>query len=436
VKFPEPYPDAASQVRALARPLVEPSDLQPLVERARDSRFICLGEASHGTREFYEWRNAISRELIEDGGVAWIGVEGDWPDCWRINLWVRGQADTELTARELLAGFQRWPTWMWANVETADFLEWLRAWNLEQPEASRVGFYGLDVYSLWDSLRQIIGWLEANEPSAVPAAMRAWQCFLPYREDPHEYAWSTRLVPTSCEVPVVQLLTEVRSRAVSHLQDENVFDAVQNAEVAAGAERYYRAMVRGDRQSWNVRDIHMADTIDRLAAHFGPGARGLVWEHNTHVGDARATDMAAEGLVNVGQLMRERHASEGVLLVGFAAHRGTVIAAGAWGAAEKVMPVPAAREGSHEQLLHATLGVPALLLFEEDRSGPWLADRRGHRAIGVVYAPEREAGNYVPTRMGDRYDALIWLEQVEALHPLHHEARPSEAEYETEPTGY
>ncbi len=195
-------------------------------------------------------------------------------------------------------------------------------------------------------------------------------------------------------------------------------------------------MVRGDRQSWNIRDHHMADTIDRLAQRAGPRSKGLVWEHNTHVGDARATDMAAAGLVNVGQLVRQRHAADGVALVGFAGHRGTVLAAAGWGSEERVLSVPPAVTGSHEDLLHRALGAPAVLLFPEDRSGAWLSTRRGHRAIGVVYEPRRESGNYVPTVMGARYDALLWFEETAALRPLHREAPPREPELETEPTGF
>jgi erythromycin esterase-like protein len=267
--------------------------------------------------------------------------------------------------------------------------------------------------------------------------MQAWQCFIPAREDPHQYAWSTRLVPSSCETDVVALLTEVRSRTLASADaDDDAFDALQNAEVAAGAEKYYRTMVRGDRESWNVRDLHMADTIDRLARHHGADSKGLVWEHNTHVGDARATDMADAGMLNVGQLLRERHEAHGVALVGFASYVGTVIAASEWGVPEKVLDVPAAREGSHEALLHAVLGAPSLLVFGDDRSGPWLSSRLGHRAIGVVYEPRREAGNYVPTRMGGRYDALLWLERTEALRPLHHEALTHDPELETAPSGF
>lgn len=424
------------EIRSLAQPLRTRADLAGLVERVSGSRFVCLGEASHGTHEYYRWRAEISRRLIETAGFGWIGVEGDWPDCWRLNEWVRGLTGRDLDAAQVLAGFERWPTWMWANRDVADFLDWLRGHNLARRPEERVGFYGLDVYSLWDSLREVIAWLEAHAPESLRTAMQAWQCFVPFREDPHRYAHSTRLVPENCEADVVGLLVEVRLRARSRAGDEAAFDAVQNAEVAAGAERYYRAMVRGDRTSWNVRDIHMADTVDRLGAHLGPASKGLIWEHNTHIGDARATDMATEGMVNVGQLLRERHAGEGVSLIGFAGHRGSVLAASGWGEPERVMAVPPARPGSHEDQLHRAVGEPSVLVFGDDRATPWLAGRFGHRAIGVVYRPEREGGNYVPTRMGGRYDALLWFEDTTALTALHHEGRPVEPEYETEPTGF
>jgi erythromycin esterase len=424
------------ELRSLARPLRGPADLDGLVDRIGPDRYVCLGEASHGTHEFYAWRAQMSRRLVLEHDFTWIGVEGDWPDCWRINRWVRGLEHQQLDVEQLLAGFERWPTWMWANHEVAGFLDWLREENLTRPPARRVGFYGLDVYSLWDSLRVVLSWLEEHAPEAVPDALRAWQCFVPYREDPHQYAWSTRLVPESCEADVVRLLLEVRRRTASLPEDdESAFDAAQNAETAVGAELYYRVMVRGDRESWNIRDRHMAATVDRIARHLGAGSKGLVWEHNTHVGDARATDMGAAGMVTVGQLLRESHATEGVALVGLAAHRGTVVAAAGWGEPERVLRVPEALSGTHEDLLHRGLAEPAVLDFGADRSGPWLSASHGHRAIGVVYEPRRERGNYVPTVMGGRYDALLWFEQTDALHPLHHEGRPREPELETEPTG-
>lgn len=425
-----------AQIRALAHPLADAGDLDALLNQAAGARYVCLGEASHGTGEYYRWRAAISRRLIQEHGFTWIGVEGDWPDCWRLNRWVRGQEDRDLDASQLLAGFERWPTWMWSNQEVAEFLTWLRTWNLALPDRERTGFYGLDVYSLWDSLREIFTWLESNASDALPAALRAWQCFIPYGEDPQRYAWGNRLVPQSCEADVVALLAEVHRRTMGREErDPAAFDALQNAVVAANAELYYRTMVRADRQSWNIRDHHMSDTIDRIAQHHGPGSKGLVWAHNTHVGDARATDMERAGMVNIGQLLRERHPGE-VFLAGFASYSGSVTAAEAWGAPEQTMVVPRAPAGSHEDLLNLALGQPSVLVFGPDRSGHWLTARHGHRAIGVVYDPRRETGNYVPTLMGERYDALVWFPQTTALHPLHHELPPTEPELETEPTGF
>lgn len=426
--------DMLRDVRALAAPLVDATALDPIVAAAGSRRFVAIGEASHGTHEFYAARADLTRRLIDEAGATWIGVEGDWPDCWRIDRWVRGIEGSGRDARAVLSGFERWPTWMWANSDVANFLDWLRARNDRRPYAQRVGFYGLDVYSLWDSLARTMGWLADHEPDALPLAARAWRCFAPFDEDPQRYAWGTRLVPTSCEDDVVALLTEVRRRAAA--DGDAAFDAVQNATIAAEAERYYRAMVRTDRGSWNIRDRHMADTVDRLAGHLGPASKGVLWAHNTHVGDARATTMAEAGMLNLGQLLRERHGAAGVLLVGMASYGGTVTAAAGWGLPDERMTVPDARPESHEGLLHDALAEPSALLFDPDRARTWLARVAGHRAIGVVYDPAREAGNYVPTVMGRRYDALLWFERTEALRPLHREAAPEEAELETEPSGF
>lgn len=413
------------EIRALALPLETVSrDLDGLVEVCSPARFVCLGEASHGTQEYYLWRAALSRRLIEEHRFSWIGVEGDWPDCWRINRWVRGQIDQDVDARQLLAGFERWPTWMWANQLVAEFLTWLREWNLARPDNQRTGFYGLNVYSLWDSLREIFGWLIVKAPDAVPAALRAWRCFVPFREDPQRYASSARLVPQSCEADVVALLEELHRQTFGWVEDDPAaFDAVQNAFVAANAERYYRTMISGDQQSWNIRDHHMSDTIDRLACHHGRGSKGLVWAHNTHIGDAGATDMALDGMVNIGQLMRLRHHGS-VVLVGFASYKGSVTAARSWGSPEQDMNVPEAVPGSHEDLLHSAVQSPSTLIFGADMAGRWLSSWRGHRAIGVVYNPHRERGNHVPTAMGQRYETLVWFPQTTALRLLHHDTCP------------
>jgi erythromycin esterase-like protein len=322
---------------------------------------------------------------------------------------------------------------MWANEEVVDFTRWLRAHNTALDEAERVGFHGLDVYSLWESLREILTYLREHDPEQVPAALAAYRCFEPYDEDEQQYALATRFVPTSCENEVVDLLVGLRQKAAA--DGAGWFAAWQNAEVVAGAERYYRAMVRGGRESWNVRDRHMDDTLARLLQHYGPGAKAIVWAHNTHVGDARATDMAAAGEVNIGQLARERYGADRVVLVGFGSHRGTVVAADAWGAPAEVMPVPPARRHSLEDVLHAAAPPDALLVFPQAERPDVLTDELDHRAIGVVYHPDREQwGNYVPTVLGARYDAFCWFDRSEAVRPLH-TRRVDVLEPETYPYG-
>ncbi|HEX2576132.1 MAG TPA: erythromycin esterase family protein [Aquihabitans sp.] len=422
--------DDLTTIQDLATPLVSSADLDPLVERARGARIVLIGEASHGTSEYYRWRAELTKRLLVEQSFDLVAVEGDWPDCFSINCWAKG-AHPELDAEAALGAFRRWPTWMWANREVASFLGWLRERNAD---GANVGFYGLDVYSLWDSLRAVLDHVREHRPDALDAAREAVRCFEPYGEDPQRYARATRMVPTDCEEEVVDLLVDLQQAARTEPGGpEAELDAQQNAAVLAGAERYYRTMVRGDEQSWNVRDHHMADTLDRLLEHHGLTGRAVVWEHNTHIGDARATDMAAHGMVNVGQLARERHGDDEVFLVGFAGHRGSVIAGSSWGAPHRDVEVPPAPEGTHEDLLHRALGRDSLLLFGDDRTSTWLTERRGHRAIGVVYDPRRDRwGNWVPTVMGRRYDALIHLEETHALEPLDL-APPTGFERDTEP---
>jgi erythromycin esterase len=422
------------QIAELAHPLTGPADLDPLVERVGDARFVLIGEASHGTADYYWWRAELTKRLIVERAFGFVAVEGDWPDCFEVNCWVKDRAGRRRTAADTLALFERWPTWMWANTEVAEFVDWLRDHN--RRTESDVGFYGLDVYSLWQSIDRILRYLHDEHPNDLTAAKHALACFEPYAEDPQQYAHSTRFVSEGCEREVVELLADLR-RLIRDPDgepgSEADFDALQNSEVLAGAERYYRTMIRGGGESWNVRDCHMADTLDRLIAHHGAMSKAIVWEHNTHVGDARATDMAGAGMVNVGQLVRERHGDDGVVLVGFSGFEGSVIAAPRWGAPMRRMEVPPARTDSHEALLHEIGSTaPLLTVFPEDRDGEWLSSRRGHRAIGVVYEPARDRyGNWVPTVMGDRYDALIHIDRTTALHPL--PARPAGGEQETYP---
>jgi erythromycin esterase len=424
-------------VRALARPLRDPGDLDPLIERIGDARVVLLGEASHGTHEYYTWRTAITRRLVEEHGFSFVAVEGDWPDCHRVHRSVTLARDAGDDPREVLRGYERWPTWMWANEEVADLARWLRTHNAGRAAGERVGFHGLDVYSLWDSLRAVLDHLQEHHPEHVDAALEAFRCFEPYAEDPQEYARATRLLPTSCEDPVIGVLRALRAASESGAgtEPDAAFVAEQNARVAAGAEAYYRAMVRGGAESWNVRDRHMDDTLARLLEHYGDGARAVVWEHNTHVGDARYTDMRDAGMVNLGQLARERYGEEAVVIVGFGSHHGSVIAGDSWGAPMERMPLPPARAGSVEALLHdAVPDVGALFLFPPDMPD-WAAREMAHRAVGVVYHPGAERwGNYVPTVLGRRYDAFCWIDETRSLVPLHG-TRPSGGELETYPFG-
>ena len=428
-------------VRALARPLRHPGDLDPLLDRIGDARVVLLGEASHGTHEYYAWRTAITRRLVEEHGFSFVAVEGDWPDCHRVHCAVT-LAAPDADPREVLRGYERWPTWMWANEEVADLARWLRRHNADRAPEDRVGFHGLDVYSLWDSLRAILGYLEEHEPAAVGPALEAFRCFEPYAEDPQQYARATAFVPTSCEAAVVEMLRVLREApppADGGPARDAAFVAEQNARVAAGAEAYYRAMVHGGPESWNVRDTHMADTLDRLLEHYdgrsGGRARAVVWEHNTHVGDARFTDMRDAGMVNVGQLARERHGEHDVVIVGFGSHSGSVIAGDSWGALVQRMPLPPARGGSVEALLHDAVPDATALFVAPPAAPDWMVREMPHRAVGVVYRPQAERwGNYVPTVLGRRYDAFGWIDESRALSPLAG-THPRGLELETFPSG-
>ena len=409
-------------VQQVAHPLETSADLDPLLDRIGDARFVLMGEATHGTSEYYLWRVRLSRRLIEEKGFSFVAVEGDWPDCYRINRYVKNYDGAGKNIYDVLNTFERWLTWMWANWEVAAFAEWLRQHNRDVPEEQKVGFYGLDVYSLWESLAEVTQYLEKSSPEDLETAYRAYSCFQPYEEDVYAYARATRMVPTSCEDEVIALLQEMRRKALAARYDgdrEAAFNAEQNALVAVGAENYYRTMVRGDSESWNIRDKHMTDTLDRLVAHHGSSSKAIVWEHNTHIGDARATPMASAGIFNVGQLVRERQRVDDVLLLGFGSHRGTVIAGQYWGADMESMPVPPAQSGSWEDIFHRALGEDSMLIFSESRqANEWFRKVRGHRAIGVVYNPPGSFGSFVPTSLSQRYDAFIYLEETEALHPL------------------
>ncbi|AHM58899.1 hypothetical protein D770_03160 [Flammeovirgaceae bacterium 311] len=381
-----------------------------------------LGEASHGTHEYYSWRMQLSRRLIEEKGFSFIAVEGDWPDCYRINRYVKNYPDSGKTAEEVIRKFDRWPTWMWANWEVVAFTEWLRRHNQHTEQKSRVGFYGLDVYSLWESLDAIMDYLKKEDPKAAEYAQRTINCLEPYRDEEGgiSYARAQRWMPSSCEKEVVELLRAVRSRSNQYDMDpEGAFNAEQNARTAVNAEKYYRMMVDPGPHSWNLRDEHMMNTLNKLLEFHGENSKAIVWEHNTHIGDARYTDMAAAGMFNIGQLAREQWGEEQVRLIGFGSYKGTVTAGRFWGAPTENMELPPARENSWEYKLQQ-IGDNFILLSEDLKNIPELQQNVMHRAVGVVYNPERERySNYVPTRIAKRYDAFVFLKESRGLHPLH-----------------
>ncbi|MEU1888712.1 erythromycin esterase family protein [Micromonospora rifamycinica] len=416
----------------LVQRLGTPGDFDPLLDRVRDARVVMIGEATHGSHDYYRLREQLTRRLIAEQGFDFVAVEGDWPAFDRVHRSVVGAPGGAPDPRTALGGFTRWPTWMWANAEVDRFCRWLRAWNLQRAEGERTGFHGLDVYSLGESMQAIFDYLGEEDPGAMEAAQDAYRCFEPYGGRVEAYGAASRFVSARCEEEVVRLLARTRAHVVS--DGPEAFAAWQNAEVVAGAERYYRAMVHGGPDSWNVRDIHMADTLDRLLDRYGPAARGIVWAHNTHIGDARATDMAGDGMVNIGQLARERWGRDAVTLIGLGGYRGTVVAAPHWGSPAEVMTVPPALEGSVEHRLHGLLPERAVLVFGGADQPAWFTGVADHRAIGVVYDPAAERwGNYVPTRLADRYDAFVWCDDSTALHPL--PAVTTVGELETYPSG-
>jgi len=409
-------------VRERSHDLKNITDLDILMNRIGDARIVMLGEATHGTHEYYTWRTHITERLIQEKGFSFIAVEGDWPDCYRLNRYIKNYDRKQENAFHILKRFNRWPTWMWANWEIVALSEWLYEHNKSLTANRKVGFYGLDVYSLWESMDAIMQYLRGIDPIALKVAEEAFSCFEPYRrEEGYSYARASQFVPELCENEVVDLLKEIQKKLPQYNTDhENVFSAEQNALVAVNAEKYYRAMIKGGAHSWNVRDRHMTDTLQRLLQFHGPDAKAIVWAHNTHIGDARATDMADEGMFNLGELIRMEHHEKGVALVGFGSYEGSVIAAHSWGAPMLKIGIPAAQRGSWEYLLHEASPQNKLLIMDDFMDDLFMETHIGHRAIGVVYSPQYEKfGNYVPTIPPMRYDAFIFLDKTHALHPLH-----------------
>ncbi len=415
--------EVVNVIQQSSLPLPGKAALQPLFDKIGNARIVMLGEATHGTHEYYTWRAYISQRLIEEKGFNCIAVEGDWPDAFEVNRFIKGYDTPEKNSIDVLRNFNRWPTWMWANWEMVALVNWMKEHNRSRPPHEKVGFYGLDVYSLWESMKSIMDYLEKTDPAAMHLAEEAFHCFEPYRKgEGISYGRASRFVPELCESEVKDLLLNIRQKIATYNSDpENVFSVEQNARIAVNAEEYYRIMLQGGPHSWNLRDKHMADTLERLLEFHGPDSKIIVWAHNTHIGDARATDMVDEGMFNLGEIARIRHQQEGVVLVGFGSYKGSVISGRSWGSEMYRIPLPPARENSWEYYLHLAGEENKLILTEGLLNNYLMMENHyGHRAVGVVYDPKfEEYGNYVPTIIPLRYDAFIYLNETKALYPLH-----------------
>jgi erythromycin esterase-like protein len=431
-------------VRDAAHRLVgSPVDYDALLELIGDARFVLLGEASHGTHDFYDQRAQITKRLILEKGFNAVAVEADWPDAYRVNRYVRG-AMQDTSGELALSGFKRFPTWMWRNADVLDFVCWLREHNDAAPETA-AGFYGLDLYSLHASIDAVLAYLRKVDPEAARRAHYRYACFDHFGDDTQAYGYPTSFgLAESCEQEVVGQLVELQRLAADHasrdgrVADDEFFFAEQNARLVKNAEQYYRSMFRGRVESWNRRDAHMAETLDALVAHVtsrGRKPKIAVWEHNSHLGDARATEIGEAGELNVGQLVRQRYGAEAVL-VGFTTHHGTVTAASDWDAPAERKRVRPALPDSYESLFHEVNIERFMLDLRSGGHAEGLRTARLERAIGVVYLPETERrSHYFYARLPEQFDAVLHFDETRAVEPLERIPVPSGEVAETFPSG-
>jgi protein-L-isoaspartate(D-aspartate) O-methyltransferase len=393
---------------------IESADLGPLLKRIGDARIVLLGEASHGTSQFYEMRDQITRALIEQKGFTFVGIEGDWPDVAKIDHYVR---HFEYSASEWTA-FSRFPTWMWRNREVRNFVDWLRYYNADFVPEKRIAFYGLDLYSLHRSISQVLEYLQDVDPETARIAKHRYSCLTPWQSDPAAYGYAALNGRyRSCEVPVGQMLAEIRRKQSDYTpQDgERYFNAMQNAKLVVNAEEYYRSMYYGSRASWNLRDGHMFATLESLLEYHGNHSKAIVWAHNSHVGNAAATEMSYRREINIGQLCRN-HFGDKCYSIGFGTHSGTVAAASEWGGPMEIKKIVPSLPQSYERLFHESECAKFMLPLRYARSAE-LRDKlrvpRLQRAIGVIYRPETEReSHYFETCLPEQFDEMIWFDET------------------------
>ncbi|WP_157216545.1 erythromycin esterase family protein [Flavisphingomonas formosensis] len=419
----EPSAELVAALRHHAEPLPPPAQHEEFgscFDRFGDARVVLLGEATHGTSEFYRARAAITRRLIEKHGFTIVAVEADWPDAGRIDDYVRHQAPRPRRGDP----FTRFPTWMWRNIEMLEFADWLRRHNAPFPEAQRVSFHGLDVYSLGESIHAVLHYLDAVDPAEAADARRRYGCLTPWQDDPALYGQvMMHGGRSSCEDGAVEQLRVLLRGRLAFIAEDGArwFDAVQNARIVRAAERYYRAMYRSSAESWNLRDRHMFETLQALLAHGGDGSKAVIWAHNSHVGNAAATAMGWQGEFNIGELCRMAHGDDAVL-IGFGTNTGTVAAADDWGGEMRIKTVRPARADSYEHAFRRT-GLARTLTEWRGGSRRVLADLLRvpllERAIGVVYRPESELlSHYFEAVLAEQFDAWVWFDQTSAVTPL------------------
>jgi erythromycin esterase-like protein len=443
--------DTLDLVREEAHPLEGLADVDTLLRLVGSARLVLLGEATHGTQEFYRYRAEMTRRLIVDKGFDAVAVEAEWAAALRASRYAQNTED-DAGAEQALRGFERFPRWMWRNTETVAFLEWLRERNAAVPEASaHVGFYGLDLYSLRESMEAVLRHLDRTDPEAAQRARARYACFDELAQDPQAYGHAVHFgLRDDCRSEVVQQLRELCADAsrwfrsgARQITDER-FYAQQNARVVRNAEAYYRTMFDGRTDSWNLRDKHMMDTLQALDRHLGEQrgrkARIVVWAHNSHLGDARATDAHDRGQWNLGQLVRQAESRRGeTFLLGFTTHTGIVAAASDWDRPVEFKPIVPSRHDSIERLLHDS-GLDRFMLPLRDASPALareLARQRLERAIGVIYRPDTERrSHYFGASLSQQFDAVVHIDRTQALQPLDRDSvTRDEEEPETYPSG-
>jgi erythromycin esterase len=410
-------PELVSYFTSKAVPLNTSADLNAIIEESGSRQLVLLGEATHGTREFYHWRAEITKRLIAEKNFNFIAVEGDWATIYRLNKYVKGLENSMSSALEVLQTFHRWPVWMWSNTDILELAEWLKQHNDSLPAERKTGFYGMDVYGHWDAMDDLLAYSKENLSEKHYEIENLLNCFAGRRKDEWQYARAVADGKPSCETELQQV-AEILYRHGENLdstKEKAHFRAMQNALVIQNAENFYRLVLQNSTDSWNARVDHMWITVNQLLGFYGEDSKGIVWAHNSHVGDSRATSMRFFEQYNIGQLSRENLGEDNVFIAGFGTFRGKVNAGGEWGGRMKIMKIPKAQKRSLDYLLNKVPHPQFFILFNrKDRNHPLLKEPLNHRAIGVVFNPA-EDGSYVPTLPAYRYDALLFIRETTGL---------------------